>query len=97
MDFWIVVIVIVAITAGSSMVTSIVSAIKPKIKQKDLDELKAQIKRELRGGDDITALPEYKTVNRRLNQLEEQVGTQDEEIRHLNEENTFLKRLLDKN
>ena len=96
MGFWTAVIIIVSIMAGSSMITGIVSAIKPKIKKQDLDELKSQILRELGGGEHADALPDHRTVRSRLDELEEKVGMQETEIRELSEENTFLRRLLEK-
>ena len=96
MGFWTAVIIIVSIMAGSSVVTGIISAFKPKIRQKDLDQIKAEIKGELTGGDNAVAIPDQRDLSKRLRHLEDKVDAQDDEIQHLSEENTFLRRLLDK-
>lgn len=96
MGFWTAVIIIVAIGAFSSTVTAIVNAIRPKIKRKDMDELKSEILQDLTGGGGTAALPDYRNVQKRIDLLEEQVETQQSEIQHLSEENTFLKRLIEK-
>ena len=95
MGFWTAVIIIVSIMAGSSIITGIVTAIKPKIREKDLDQLKDQIKREL-GGGDLSALPDMHNINRKLQLLVEKVDLQEDEIRQLSEENSFLRRLIEK-
>lgn len=96
MDFWIVVIVLVSIMAGSSAITAIVNAIKPKIKAKDLEELKSEIKRDLLLDGDIGALPGSQGISERVDKLQERMELQDAEIRQLSDENSFLRRLLEK-
>ena len=88
MDFFTFIIAIVAIGAGSSIISSIAGAIKPKIRRKDIEAIKAELRSEL-GGDDVRALPEVDRANLRIEELEAQVE-------HLSEETNFLKRLIDK-
>ena len=95
MGFWTAVIIIVAITAGASMVTAITSAIRPKMKAKELGKIKAEIKRELIGGEGTGSLGSL-DLGSRLKNLEDRLEIQEKEIEQLNEENSFLRRLLDK-
>ena len=94
MGFWTAIIIIVAITAGSSMVTGIVSAIRPKIKKNELDELKAEILRDLGAGDD-PAISDSGGYKRQLELLEDRLDLQENEIRRLGDDNSFLRRLLE--
>lgn len=95
MEFFTFVIIIVAIGSGTTMIAKIADALKPKMRKKDLAAFKAEIIQELRG-DSQNALPEASSIGKRIDHLEEQVTLQESEIRQLNEENTFLKRLVDK-
>jgi nicotinamide riboside kinase len=95
-DFFTFIIIVVAIGAGSSALSSIAGALKPKIRQKDIQEIKSEIKRELGGDEAVRALPDIDRMSRRMAQLEEQTAMHEQELEDLREENRFLKRLLDK-
>lgn len=89
MDFFSFVIVIVAIGSATSVISSIANAVKPKIRRKDIEALKAEIRNELSSPEILRALPEAELARERLDSLEEQVE-------RLGEENSFLKRLIEK-
>ena len=89
MDFFTFIIAIVAIGAGSSIISSIASAIKPKVRKKDIEAIKAELRSELGSDEIVRALPNVDRANRRIEELEAQVE-------HLSEETDFLKRLIDK-
>ena len=95
MDFWTAVIIIVSIMAGSSMITAIVNGLKPKLKKKDLEMLKLEIKSELSGGTDAAVSPDIRNLRKRIDQLEEQAHLQEGEIQQLTEENVFFRKLIE--
>ena len=90
------IIVVVAIGAGSSIVNSIFSSMKPKIREKDLERIKEEIKRELIGDGSMQSITDARETSRRLEHLESQATLQERQIEDLTEENNFLKRLIDK-
>ena len=89
MDLFTFIIAIVAIGSGSSIISSIAGAIRPKIRKKDIEAIKAELRSELGSDEIVRALPDVDRANRRIEELEAQVE-------HLSEETDFLKRLIDK-
>jgi len=93
MDFFTFVVVVVAISAGSSIISSILRPKTTKMRRKDLELMKAELREELAGETSHRALPDE--VSRRLEHLEDHVAQQERTIEQLQEENDFLKRLVD--
>ena len=96
MDFWTAIVIIVAVGAGSSVVTALVNAIRPKVKEKDLERIKTEIKRELQVEQDPAVLRGGQSVGQRVERLEEQLKIHEDEIRQLSDDRSFLRRLLER-
>jgi hypothetical protein len=90
------IVVIVAIGAGSSAITAVANALRPKFRSKDIEKIKDEVKRDLLTGSTTPAIPDMRDAIRRLEHLESQVTLQERQLEDLTEENSFLKRLIEK-
>ena len=88
------IIALVAIGAGSSAITALANALRPKIKERDIEKIKSEIRAEIAGGT-MPEIADMRDANRRLEHLESQVTLQERQLEELTEENSFLKRLIE--